>query len=303
VLVAAGGVAYFLWEGFIRPTNSSVARRRTGEVASAEASAPGDSLSRAAHRCAVTKARVFQGGTVSVADAEGWLVEIALLKVGSMARLDAHQSLRTFVEAPESPTGSPFIWSEEPGLAAVATSDSVVRIRRHGITEGKNQAEGVILSFGGSLVDPYFREEDRGRYYHIAHSLSEALEATHTALFARCAEDETHALGGWFRGMDAGGAATSLLYFMGTYARPPHLAEHFHSRPEDDALHRPFAFDNIIQATRFIDRQALATVVGTEGGMATGKPGDAVVITYPFRDGNRASRTSRSLARVVSLSE
>lgn len=303
IFVAAGLVAYFVWEGTSPSRDPTGTRRRTGEITSSVVSSPSDARTRAADRCAATKARVFQGGTVSVADAEGWQIEIALLKVGSAARLDTHEGLRSFVESPQDPAGSPFIWSKEPGLAAVTTSDSVVRVERHVIRDGNKKAEGVSLSFGGSLVDPYFREEDRGRYYHIAHSLSETLEATHTALFARCQDEETHALGGWFRGLDAGGAAASLLYFMGTYANPPHLAKHFRMRPEEDTLSRPFAFDNIIRATRPVDRQALATVVGTEGGMATGRPGEAVVITYPFRDGNRASRTSRSLARVVNLAE
>jgi hypothetical protein len=303
VAIAVSLITYFVWEGGSEPKDARVTRRRTGEASSTGASAPTDSRTRAAIRCAKTKARVFQGGTVSVADAEGWQVEIALLRVGAQKRLDTDPKLYAFVESPGAPTGSPFIWPEEPGLAAVATSDSVVRVQRQVIKDGKNSAEGVTLSFGGSLVDPYFREADRGRYYHIAHNLSETLEATHAAIFARCEDDDSHALGGWFRGQDAGGAAASLLYFMGTYAKPLHLAERFYSRPEDQGMHRPFAWDNIITATRPIDRAALATLVGTEGGMATGKPGEAVVITYPFRDGNRASRTSRSLARVVSLAE
>jgi hypothetical protein len=81
-----------------------------------------------------------------------------------------------------------------------------------------------------------------------------------------------------------------------------HLAKPFYSTPSSEGVNRLHAFESINQATKDVDRAALSTLVGSEGGMATGKKDEPVIITFPFRDGNRASRVSRSLARVASLS-
>lgn len=247
-------------------------------------------------------ARVVHGGSVSVADTDGWVVDLLIAKAGASTPLDTHPSLQAFVQEPLNPKGSRFIWPEEPELGRVATEETRVHLSRETIGAGKTASIAALrLSFRGGYVDSYFSPEGRARYYHIASALSEKLEATHSALVARCFDDDAHSLGSWFRGLDAGAAASSLVYFMGTFARPSHLAAPFYRRPGDTEMDRLLAFQSITTRALHVDRASLATVVGSEGGMATGKTGDAVVITFPFTDGNRAARVSRSLARVLSL--
>lgn len=311
VLLACG--LYIAWEEGDAPTSTEATIDRRDDTPSPragaespiekEAATTGRTLDeqRLSRVCATTKARVYQGGSVSVADADGWQVEVAMLRVGGSEPLHTHPALKKYLADPMSPEGSKFIWKEEPNLAPIDTSDSLVTVQRTTIGEGAGRIEGVTLAFRGALVDSYFKQDGRARYFHIAHSLSEDLQVTHTGLYARCFDDPTHALGGWFRGLDAPGVSTALLYFMGTFAKPMHIAKPFYSKPSEDDINRLHAFDSIKEGTKALDRAALSTLVGSEGGMATGKTNEPVIITFPFRDGNRASRTSRSMARVTSL--
>ena len=45
----------------------------------------------------------------------------------------------------------------------------------------------------------------------------------------------------------------------------------------------------------------VASLIGREGGMVMGRPGEAVTLTFPFEDGNRASRLSREIARLTAI--
>lgn len=262
-----------------------------------------DSVARASRVCADTYARVVQGGSVGLTDTDGWLVELAFLKQGGTEPLATHPALARFVRAPEKKSGSPYIWTEEK-LSESGSADNVVVVSAIEIgAPHAGQIPGVVLTFAGTLVDPYFDEETRSQYFHIAHELASALQASHAAVYARCFDDDIHALGSWFMGADAGGASAALLYFMGTYARPLHIALPFARPPGETELNRLHAFKNIAESTSHLDRASLATLLGSQGGMATGKRDAPVVIHFPFRDGNRASRASRSIARVTSLSE
>lgn len=284
--------------------NSSSAAASDAEIRATERSArvgqnPGEA--RSSRVCGATLTRVYQGGNVSVADVDGFRVEIALLKEGGRQPLDNHPVLAQFVQNPTAATGSSFIWEKEAGLAPVETSDSVVTVRRMVLGEGDPRIFGVTLSFGGSLVDPYFKEGERGRFFHIASALADAVEATHVAVYARCFDRPLHALGSWFRGIDTSAAISSLVYFMGTYARPSHLAKPYYQPPGKQEIDRLHAFQSITEKTAPLTRTDLATLLGNEGGMATGRDGEPVIITFPFGDGNRASRASRGIARVAGL--
>ncbi len=285
--------------GAVETAHEADAVGQASRIARDPSNGAGDA--RASRVCSATLTRIFQGGSVSVADVDGFRVEIALLRVGSSAALADAPELDLFVEDHRSATGSRFIWGPEKDLATVETSDSVVVVRSMPFDGDGERISGVVLSFGGSLVDPYFKEEQRNRYFHIAHALSQRLGATHTAVYARCFDQPLHALGSWFRGEDTGGAIAALVYFMGTYARPLHLAKPFTHPPGEDRLNREHAFRSIVDKTKDMTRTELASIVGHEGGMATGKDGDQVLITFPFGDGNRASRASRSVVRATGL--
>ncbi len=262
-----------------------------------------DSIARDSRVCAATYARVVRGGSVGLADTDGWLVEVALLKRDGHEPLSTHPGLAHFVEAPESKDGSPYVWPQEK-LSELETASGLVTVSKIEIGEATAKPiPGVVLTFSGALVDAYFDESARSKYFHIAHELAQTLQATHAAVYARCFDDSTHALGSWFMGYDAAGASTALLYFMGTYARPLHIAPPFAHPPGEGELNRLHAFKNISEGTTHLDRASLATLLGSQGGMATGKPDAPVIIHFPFRDGNRAARASRAIARVTSLSQ
>lgn len=259
---------------------------------------------RARRVCAETRARIHQGGSVTVADAEGWLVEVQLLAEGKSGQLAKTPALKNFFTDPSSAKGSKYQWPDAK-LSTLDTSDTKVRIVGYQLENANSEESipGITFSFGGALVDAYFNESQRGEYYRIAHALAESVGATHGALYARCAHEKTHALGSWFLGANAAKASSSLVYFMGIYARPRHVSRSYTHAVGADTLDPLLAFRSVEKATEHLDRAALATLAGSQGGMATGKEGDAVVISFPFRDGNRASRTSRNIARVTSLED
>lgn len=285
----------------VSQTNPSRAEQSGQPARSSPSGGVNSGEARASRVCAATLTRIFQGGSVSVADVDGFRVEIALLRAKGKEPLDSHPALTDFVQQPSAATGSKFIWEKENALASVETSDSVVVIRRMVVGDGDDLLHGVTLSFGGTLVDPYFKEEERGRFFHIAAALTDALGATHAAVYARCFDRPLHALGSWFHGHDTGAAISSLVYFMGTYARPLHLAKPYAQLPGEQELNRLHAFESIQSKTAPLTREDLATLLGNEGGMATGRDGEPVIITFPFGDGNRASRASRAVVRVAGL--
>lgn len=306
--LALGGVLLlvsgFLFFGESGPEKSSRATALRRDAARDPATGLSTSEARALRSCAAVQTRVFQGGHVSVADVDGWVVEISLLREGETQPLTTHPALKEFVSEPGSGSGSHFIWPHEPGLGTIDTSDTRVLVSGASLVESEETpATSATLTFSGTYVDAYFSEENRGRYYHIASALTEALGATHAALYARCRDQKVPALGSWFHGTNEARAAASLLFFMGVLANPPHLAVPFLRGPGEPHTDPGHAFVNIAQSTSRLDRNSLATLVGSEGGMATGRPGGSVTITFPFRDGNRSSRVSRSLARVTSLSQ
>lgn len=263
---------------------------------------PGGEPSRAALVCAATRARVVRGATISVADSEGWVVEYMAFRATDAGALHTTEGLSTFFESPLAPEGSRYVWQGEPDLAATPTSEDRVLVRPERISGSAPPTyEGVRVTFVGALVDSYFRPSTRAAYFHLASALSDTLGATHAALYARCADGDTHHLGSWFRGRGPEDAVTSLLYVLGTFADPPHLAEPYLHPIGARDLDRAHAFASIARVSSALDRPLLASLIGREGGMVMGRPGEPVTLTFPFEDGNRAARLSREIARLTSI--
>ena len=250
--------------------------------------------------CEAVRGRVFRGGSIGLADAEGWVVEIAMLGEPGEQLLENEHALAPFFE-PERNGFAAYRWKEEPDLALTKGSEPKVEVREFSLAGSPSASEGVRFTFSGSFVESYFDEEHRSRFYHLAHELSESLGPSYAAVYARCTHDDIHTLGSWFRGKDGSGAATSLLFFLGTYARPRHIDPLYYRNVGSGEIDPFFALHSIARATAHLDRAALSTLVGSEGGMAVGGKGQPVIITFPFQDGNRASRVSRTIARVTSL--
>jgi hypothetical protein len=266
------------------------------------AAGPSAAVARASLVCASTRARVVRGATVSIADSEGWVVEYMAFRATEGTPLHLAPVLSTFFEAPAAPEGSRYIWPAEPELAATPTSEDRVLVRPETIAGPLHPTyPGLRVTFAGALVDAYFRPATRVAYFHLASALSDALGATHAALYARCADGNTHHLGSWFRGRGHEDAVASLVYTLGTFAEPPHLAEPYLHPVGAQELDRAHAFANITRVSSALDRPLLAGLLGREGGMVMGRPGEAVTLTFPFEDGNRASRLSREIARLTNI--
>jgi hypothetical protein len=251
--------------------------------------------------CEATRARVFRGGQISIADAEGWVVEISLIGAPSGPALAESPVLSEFFGTIKG-GAAPYIWQEESHLALTENSEPPVEFNSFSIPGAKAPRPGLTLTFKGSFVENYFDELGRSKFYHFAHGLSSALQPAHAALYARCAHDDIRALGSWFMGNDGPAAATSLVYFLGIFSRPRHVESIHYRAPGSDSVDHSLALASIAQGASHLDRTALATLVGSEGGMALGGADSPVVISFPFSDGNRASRVSRTIARVTSLS-
>jgi len=280
---------------------SPATRVHTSSLSPAAGKAPSQPAQLSASGvCEATLGRVFRGGLISMADADGWVVELALLGERDPGPLDNSAPLRPFIQTQKNGTFR-YVWSDEPGLASSAKSQPPVKVHPWTLAAQGQTYHGLTLTFDGSFVESYFDEISRDKFYHLAHSMSAALGAKHVALYARCAHDDVHTLGSWFLGEDSSGVATSLLYFMGMHAAPRHLdSQHYRDRRTQE-LNLGQAFSSIAVATTHLDRKALSTLVGSEGGMAVGAT-NSVVVTFPFRDGNRATRVSRTMARVTGLS-
>jgi len=302
--VAIAGLAAYFW--FVRPDPASATdASASGPVSRTKGAAPTDleeRIARANRVCEATRARVLRGATVGITETDGWVVEFFGFQKDGKALLGKSPALAQFVASPSAPEGSAFIWKEEPQLATVTNSTTRVTLADEPITGSQGDTTPALrITFHGALVDAYFQPEERAHYYHLAHGLTEALGLTHSALYARCEAGRTHHLGSWFRGRNDAEAATSLLYFLGTYAEPPHLSPPFLHAVGGTELDRSVALNNIEHVAGNIDRALLASVLGRQGGMVVGKKNEGVTIAFPFRDGNRAARASRDLARLVDL--
>jgi hypothetical protein len=249
--------------------------------------------------CGQSRARVARGGSVGPADVEGWQVELVLLRRGAPADLSQSPALASFVKrSPGSNTG-PLVWAKATSLVAEERFDALVEVRALPPLGEKNLS-GVRFVFSGPYVVPYFTESQRVDYFLLADALADALGATDGGLFAHCADSEAHHVGSWFLGATPGAAVASMIYFMESYSDLPVLKpEILGSGPEP--ARRGHIFDAVNRAAGSLDRAAVATLVGNELGMISGRPKRPARLTFPFRDGNRASRAGLDAARSLGL--
>lgn len=252
---------------------------------------------RRVRSCESARGRVFRGGSLSPADADGWVVELGLLRKTSPQRVDAEDALAPFFSRSNSSGERSYHWQEERKLATTEGRRNVVTVRSEVL--GKHAL--LFVTFHGSFVERYFQSEGHQPFTRLAEALASRLDATHSALYARCAHDSIHALGLWFRGADSGAVAGSLLFFMGAYGHPPHLTAASAEGRGTKERELPAILKKVERKTRYLERSHLATVVGSEGGMAMGGPEGPVTLTFPPKDGNRAARASRTMARVLDL--
>ena len=277
-------------------------RRRAATTASDD-SAPttDDRESRAARVCEQTVGRVSRGATVGTTDTEGWVIELTLLGRRTTTPMDANAVLDRYVQLEPGTATGRWVWGETPELARIEGSSTRVELRSaFPASEPVGDWDGVRITWSGRYVTPYFDQSRRGQYLTVAHAMTRELNATHAGLYARCRAGVTHHLGAWFSGPGSPGAAAALVYFMGAFASPLHVpAELF--GPDGGPRRLAGVFTAVVEATAPLKRSSLATVLGAQDGLVTGPKGGPAIITFPFRDGNRATRASHQLAAFVGL--
>ena len=253
----------------------------------------------ASSACGAAQTRVARGAVVGPADVEGWQVELVLLRRGTPADLSASPALAQFVRRKPGSSSGTLIWKGAESLAEIERFDAQVVVTALPAL-GQKQLSGVSLVFSGPYVGSYFSEQLRGDYFKLADALSSALGASEGGLFAHCADVEAHHIGSWFLGKDPSAAVASLVYFMASYSDMPVLKPEVLGSPTDPQRHG-HTFDAISEAATGLDRNSVASLLGGELGMISGRPGKPSRLTFPFRDANRASRAALQTASALRL--
>lgn len=287
-----------------RPHEGSASTRPPAPSAAPSTRSSDERTARATRVCETTRSRVLRGATLGITDIEGWVVEYSAFRTGEQRKLTELPALREFFADPLAQEGTAFIWAQEPGLGDPSHTETrvVLEAESFAATAQTPAISTLRVSFEGTLIDAYFKPEERRRFYHIAHGLTEALGATHSGLYARCKAGKTHHLGSWFFGRSASSATSALLHLLGVHAEPPHLSTALLHPSAEDAVDESSILSRLDQALSPLDRKTLSSLLGKHGGLAMSQPDGSVILTFPFSDGNRASRLSRELSRQLGLS-
>ena len=249
--------------------------------------------------CGKSRTRVARGGSVGPADVEGWQVQLVLLRRGPQLDLSQSAALAPFVRRTGGSATGTLIWNKASSLMNEARFDAEVEVRALPPL-GEKSVSGVSFVFSGPYVVPYFTEDRRADYFLLADALADALGATDGGLFAHCTDSHAHHVGSWFLGVTPGAAVASMIYFMESDTDLPVLKPEVLGSGTAQARHG-HTFDAINRATAALTRSSVATLVGSELGMISGRPGKPARLSFPFRDGNRASRSGLEAARSLGL--
>jgi serine/threonine-protein kinase len=259
---------------------------------------------RAARVCSATRTRVMRGAAIGPSDVEGWVVELTLLRAPGKPPLADSPELASFFDQSGGAQKLRVRTPKAPVLSAEEGPDTVVAMTEANVPPlGAPEQRGVQFVFSGRYVVPYFTDTERPDFLHLARELSDALAADYGALYARCAAGTSHHLGSWFRGPTPAGTVTSLLYFLGTFSEPADVRASLLVPPGAGSADRAFAFRNVSAAAAGIKKARVVTLVSGEIGALAGADDQVSILTFPFRDSNRASRASHSIARELGIGD
>jgi hypothetical protein len=263
-------------------------------------------LARASRVCAATRTRVMRGAVIGPADAEGWVVELTVLREPGKPSLVNDPALASFftLDADAAKHTALVHASVAPVLTSLEGPDTKATFAESNVPPlGAPDVRGLQIVFGGRYAVPFFTDNQRAEYVNLARSITDALGAEYAALYARCADGTAHHVGSWFRGPNPGGALAALLYFMGTFGEPADVRQALLLPPGAGSVDRAFAFKNVSAATEGVNKTRAVTLVSPELGALSGTDGQLSTLTFPFRDSNRASRASRGVARALGIGD
>ena len=242
--------------------------------------------------CEGVRSRVMRGGTAGQVDYEGWVVELIVVDEPNADAGAARDAWQAVFE----PLSNDEVQLREPAGDA-AKNDA-------GLGQVTTQNEGALreLRFALSLgyARAYFDELGRQQWVRIASDLFQRTHARHGALVARCAHQSSHHIGSWFAGRTVPDAAAALLHYAGVYSETPIFTRDY---LPPTASTRPGLALLEVFATRAVDvdRTQLAMWLSSDQGMVSGREGRMVSLLFPYRDSNRASRSSLRLARRLGI--
>jgi serine/threonine-protein kinase len=298
LLVVGAGYAWLSVEKSGEPALRSVSSVPSGVAAFRRAER--ETNERAARACEKARERVMRGATLGPLEVDGWVIEIALL--AERARpLGDDPALAEFFERPKGDRPGRVVWLGSPVITAVSAPGAGVDIVDEVAGVGAPAPfRGLRVILRGPYAHRYFRPEQRVEFVTLAHHLSKQLDVAYAGLYARCESGTQHHMGAWFRGPGVSGSSTALVYFMGTYADVPHVRSAL-LEVDGSSFDRGAALKVVRDAADKLDRQRVARLIGAHGGMIAGREPDPVSLSFPFKDGNRASRASLDLARATGI--
>jgi hypothetical protein len=246
--------------------------------------------------CLRTVTRIQQGGTVTPLDIDGWVVELSLVSAVNDL-LPTAASLNNYFQLRPDGIERTHHAANTPGLNQTDAQQAGVLISKEPLaTVSPNAASGIVITWRGQYVTPYFSESDRTEYFKVADSLFNSLHASHGALYARCIQGGARYLGSWFRGPNVGAALWMLVTEMGVVSgsvRVPSLGAS--SGLED--YEAPLKY--LAETVGPITRRKAAYVLSTSGGFVSERVGQFATIEFPFSPANRASLASTAIAHKV----
>ncbi len=288
--LALGAGAYYLKMSRGGPA-AAEARATSAAAVSASSDVDAERSARADRVCNSTRTRLARGATVNPTDAEGWVVELSMLRPADAGSWPA---LEPLVRAASASDRAQIVWE---GLVPPKSGDPTTRVvvEDELLPERVPQYRSRSFTLFGQYVVPYFRERERIKLVRFAHALAEAQRAELGALYARCEEGTARHMGSWFLGHSPGAAAASLLYFLGAYADPPQLPSSILSSQAAVHFEPLFALSTLIDKTRGLKKQDVAGLIGAQDGMVAG-PTNFTTLSFPFVESDRALRASLSMA-------
>lgn len=246
--------------------------------------------------CVRTVTRIQQGGAVTPLDIDGWVVELSLVSaqddlLPTAAALKDYFQLRADgIERTHHAANTPMLNQTDAQQAAVLISKEPLA------TVSPNAASGILVTWRGQYVTPYFSESDRTEYVKVADALFNALHASHGALYARCIQGGARHLGSWFRGPNVGAALWMLVTEMGVISgsvRVPGLG----ASSGLENYEAPLKY--LAETVGPITRRKAAYILSPSGGFVSERIGQFATVEFPFSPANRASLASLAIARKV----
>jgi serine/threonine-protein kinase len=229
--------------------------------------------------CEVLRRRARNGNPVTGLTRDGWVVEL-WLRGRAGAPIDASVVDVTALKGPD-----PESYAQLAKLSAM----------------NRPTDEGMIVRMWGKVAADAFEPDGAARLVKAADQAFDRSKADVGALYLKCSHLQYHDVGLWFRGRDAPGAATSLLFTMAAFSDTRIL--------KDGVLDGPHASNKATAYEQLSERVMAKPLDGFEaqlqryGGTAQKMDAGSIRITFPPDRANDSIKASRIVADHAGIEE